>query len=439
MTKDVGPKYPDAALHRAFVLSCLFLASNSLAQQPSPPTQAASAPSTVSPAIQERDVFNGNPEAAARLDNAPIDPTLAGFIPIPGSDSMIKPYGTAKLDVIHDFNPAGEANAFITSTIPVGPITNAQNTAISARQSKIGLEFRRPTPLGDLRVVYENDFYDFTTGKTTFNLRQFYGQVDNLLAGFTYSTILDPDAMPDTLDFEGPGSMVFIRQAGVRYTFPLDADKKQTLAVAIENGTSDIQYEVPAPTPVTVTPTSPWPDMHIRYRYEGETGHVQLGAVFRSVGGYADDLAQQHVFGYGASLAGSQQIGTDFIMGQATYGRGIARYIQDLTGLGGDVGLENGKMVGNDAFGAYLAYQHYWHPDLRSSVMYGYTWLDSKGKTFTSTFHDSNYVGANLIWNPKSATLHVGLELLYGNQMLVDGEKGSATRIQVSFSYDLVK
>jgi hypothetical protein len=31
----------------------------------------------VSPAIRERDMFNGNSEPAARLDNAPIDPTLA--------------------------------------------------------------------------------------------------------------------------------------------------------------------------------------------------------------------------------------------------------------------------------------------------------------------------------------------------------------------------
>ncbi len=425
-------------MNRLLAAGCLLAAGHAVAQQQSPPAPVGNG-TAVSPAIQERDVFNGNSESAARLDNAPIDPSLQGFITIPGTSSMIKPYGTAKLDVIHDFNPAGEATAFITSTIPVGPITNAQNTAISARQSKIGLEFRRPTPLGDLRVVYENDFYDFTTGKTQFNLRQFYGQVDNLLAGFTFSTILDPDAMPDTLDFEGPNSMLFIRQAGVRYTFTLDAGKKQTLAVAIENGTSDIQYEVPAPAPVTVTPTSPWPDFHIRYRYEGETGHIQLGTVFRSVGGYADDLGQQHVFGYGASLSGSQQIGTDFIMGQATYGKGIARYIQDLTGLGGDVGAVNGKLVGNDAFGAYLAFQHYWRPVLRSSVMYGYTWLDSKDKTFTSTFHDSNYVGANIIWNPKNSTLNVGLELLYGNQMLVDGEKGSATRIQMSFSYDLVK
>jgi hypothetical protein len=38
-----------------------------------------------------------------------------------------------------------------------------------------------------------------------------------------------------------------------------------------------------------------------------------------------------------------------------------------------------------------------------------------------------------------AALLGVGLELRYGSQMLVDGKKGGATRIQMSFSYDLVK
>ena len=430
---------------RGCLLASLLVASSVLADEAAtdtntPAPTATTATSTVSQAVRQRDMFNDQSGPAARLDNAPIDPTLAGFILIPGTTSMFKPYGTAKVDVIHDFNPAGESDAFITSTIPVGPIENAQNTAISARQSKVGLEFRRPTPLGDLRVVYENDFYDFTTGKTTFNLRQMYGQVDNILAGFTYSTIMDPDAMPDTLDFEGPNSLLFIRQAGVRYTIPLDSSKQQTLAIAIENGTSDIVYAVPAPAPVTITPTSPWPDIHVRYRYEIDTAHIQLGAVLRDVGGYAADIAEKHVIGFGGSLSGTQQIGEDFVMGQATYGKGISRYIQDMTGLGGDVGVNsNGELVANDAFGAYLSYQHYWQPALRSSIMYGYAWLDSKDKTLTSTFHDSTYTAANVIWNPKNSSLNVGLEVLYGEQHLVDGQKGSATRIQISFQYDLVK
>ena len=141
------------------VVFFLVCAAPAIAQQA--PAPAESQTKTTS-AIQQRDVFSGEHESAARIDNKPLDPSLAGFIEIPGTSSRIKPYGNAKLDVIHDFSPAGEEDAFITSTIPVDSTLSADNTSLSARQSKIGLEFRRPTKVGDLRVVYENDFYDFT-------------------------------------------------------------------------------------------------------------------------------------------------------------------------------------------------------------------------------------------------------------------------------------
>jgi hypothetical protein len=394
----------------------------------------------VSPAIQQRDVFNGHTQAAPRLDNAPIDPSLAGFIPIPGTSTSIKPYGNAKLDVIHDFSPAGESDAFITSTIPVDNTIGADNTSISARQSRIGLEFRRPTHGGDLRVVYENDFYDFNTGKTQFDLRHFYGQVANVLAGFTFSTIVDPDAMPDTLDFQGPGALVFVSQAGVRYTRGFGTKRKQSLAIAIENPASDIVYSSAGPQPIAITPTSPVPDTHVRYRYEGDTGHVQVGAVLRSVGGFAANVGEKHVAGIGVSVAGSQKLGSDYVLYQGAIGKGFARYIQDTAGLAGDVGVDaSGKIVANDVGSFYVAYQHYWSDSLRSSLIYGHAQVDSEHKTLTTTFRDSTYAAGNVIWNAKDSSLNLGIEFMWGQQTLATGQKGDASRIQVSFQYDLVK
>jgi hypothetical protein len=421
----------------AFVLGATPL----LAQQPSAPSPP-SAPdeAQVSPAIQERDVFNGHTQAAPRLDNAPIDPSLAGFIPIPGTSTMFKPYGNAKLDVIHDFAPAGEHDAFITSTIPVDNTFGADNTAISARPSRIGLDFRRPTRKGDLRVVYENDFYDFNTGKTQFDLRHLYGQVANLLAGFTFSTIVDPDALPDTLDFQGPGSLVFVSQAGVRYTRGFGQQKKHSLAVAIENPTSDIVYASAGPQPIGITPTSPLPDTHLRYRYDGDSGHVQIGTVFRSIGGFAANVGEKHVAGIGVSVTGSQKLGSDYILFQGAIGKGFARYIQDTSGLAGDVGVDaSGKVVANGVGAFYVAYQHYWRDSFRSSLIYGRAEVDSEHKTLTTTFHDSTYASGNVIWNPKDSSLNVGVEFMWGQQMLATGQKGSASRVQVSFQYDLIK
>jgi hypothetical protein len=406
---------------------------------PTPSAAIATGPVEVSEAIQNRDVLSKNPDAVARIDNAPLDPEQIGFIPIPGTQTRIRFGGHAKIDVMRDFRPAGEADSFITSTIPVGDVPPVENTSMSARPSKLSMEFRGPGPRGDLRVYYENDFYDSTTGKMQFHLKHLYGQLWNVLVGYTYSTINDVDSMPDTLDAEGPPGLVFVRGPVIRYTFGLGARKRETFAIAVEKAASDIVTEVPNP-PVTVTPTAPMPDFHLRFRQEYDSGHVQLGVVLRSVGGYTSTLATKHVLGWGASLSGSKQLGSDYLLFQGSYGEGFARYIQDIAGLGADVGVDpGGKVVAIPVAGSSIAYQHYWRERVRSSLFYGFAWADSTGMRYTTTFHRSDYAGANVIWSPKDTLFNVGLEYLWGRQDLSTGEWGWANRLQMSVQYDIVR
>ena len=412
---------------------------------PATPTAPAGAPTApaagqVASAIQRRDVLTQNPAAAARIDNVPMDPERKGFIELPGTSTRIKFGGNAKLDVIHDFRPAGESDSFVTSTIPIGDVPAADDTSLSARQSRLSTDLRQPTRIGELRVFYENDFYDLTTGETQFNLRHFYGQVANVLGGFTYSTLMDADSMPDTLDYGGPGSMIFMLQPVLRYTVGLDTKKQHTLAFAIEKGQSDIVVAV-AGDPVVITPTSPAPDFHTRYRFDGETGHMQLGAVMLSVDGYASTGEAFHVFGGGMSLSGSKRVfGGDYLLFQGSYGKGMGRYMQDVTGLAPDVGLDQGgRVVANASAGYYLAYQHYWNRALRSTATYGFAWVDSKDKTFTTTFNQSEYAAVNAIWSLRDTPFNIGIEYLWGRQQLKSGESGDANRLQFSIQYDIVR
>src|SRR5262249_44576155 len=148
----------------------------------------------------------------------------------------------------------GSTDDFIVATIPTDVDTSADNTRIHARQTRFNLELRRPTPKGDLRIVFENDFFG-DSGERAFNLRHAYGQLANVLVGFTVSTLADPDARPDTLDYEGPPARVSARHAQLRYTLPLPA--KQSLAVAVEDPKSDIASDSNG---LLVTPRTPWPD-----------------------------------------------------------------------------------------------------------------------------------------------------------------------------------
>ena len=271
-------------------------------------------------------------------------------------------------------------------------------------------------------------------------LRHAYGQIWNLLAGYSFSALVDVDSMPDTLDFEGPGSMVYVMQPQVRYTLPLDTAKKHTLAFSLERGTSDILTQVPT-TQVTVTPTSPWPDGVIRYRYEGARGHFQAGAVFRSVGGYVGDTAQRHTFAWGVSLAGAAHVGErDNFLYQLNAGKGMGRYVEDVQGLAPDVGIDrHGHLAALPLCSGFLGYQHYWSETLRSTLTYGYLKVDSKEYRFTTDFYRSDYGAVNLIWNPRGTSFNFGVEYLYGDQVLRTGRSGHANRVQISIQYDLLK
>ena len=146
-------------------------------------------------------------------------------MPLFGTKTWIKLGGYAKVDAIMDSTKVGNPNKFATGSIPVtGDPTfdSDQEFNLHAKQTRLSFELRSPTQLGSLRIYYENDFYG--GGSATdmeYNLRHFYGQVANLTVGQTWTAFFDPDALPDTLDFAGPGVQAVVRQPQVRYTFTL--------------------------------------------------------------------------------------------------------------------------------------------------------------------------------------------------------------------------
>ena len=393
------------------------------------------------PQTQTRAVFSEDRTAAARIDNVPIDPDMQGFFRVGDSSTLMRLGGYAKLDVIHDFKLPGDPDAFVTSTFPLAPVPAANSTNIHVRQSRFSVELRRPTPLGDLRVLYENDF--FGAGPTILNLRHLYGQVRNVLVGWTYSTFMDVDSLPDTLDYQGPGSMIYIFQPQFRYTLPLN--KENSLAFGVEKPSTDIRITNPTGASIRATPTTPIPDFVVRYRYEVERGHLQLGSVLRSVGGFAPvdtegNFVSKHVFGWGVNLSGSVKTHKeDSLLFQGAYGNGIGRYIEDMTGLGPDAALNaSNQLKATPALGTFIAYEHYWNERWRSTGTYGYTILQREAGQRDTFFHKSDYASANLIWNP-AGNFNMGVEYLYGNLYAKNGDKGYGSRLQLSMQYDFYK
>src|SRR6185295_1815391 len=143
-----------------------------------PPTP----PSThVGQATANHQTFSQDELAAARIDNAPLDPKYPGFFRIPGTPTFLKIGGYFKTDVLYDGKPAGDPEKFVPSSIPSG-VPGVNNTTVSIRPSRINLDFRVPVKsVGDVRFFVEADF--FGSSSTTPRLRHAYTQVKNILIG----------------------------------------------------------------------------------------------------------------------------------------------------------------------------------------------------------------------------------------------------------------
>jgi hypothetical protein len=90
------------------------------------------------------------------------------------------------------------------------------------------------------------------------------------------------------------------------------------------------------------------------------------------------------------------------------------------------------------AVATYGAFQHWWIPRLRSNVIYSFVQIQNTQAQLASTYHQGQYTGGNLIWNP-FGSLTVGGEFLYGWRVNKDTSTGNAPRIQFSAKYNFVR
>jgi hypothetical protein len=214
-----------------------------------PSAQPITVPAGEQSQTNDRHTFLDDQWPAPRVNNAPIDPTLKGFLPIPGTSTIIRLSGSARLDAIADDSNNGNPNEFIPSSFPVPGQPGAggpSRSQVEAKGARITFELRRPVGEDNsLRVYFENDFFgDASSSDMVYRLRHLYGQAWNLLVGQTFSNFMDIDAFPDVVDYEGPNGLVNKRQPQIRYIQPF-FDTKLQLALRSNNPTSKLTQTTP--------------------------------------------------------------------------------------------------------------------------------------------------------------------------------------------------
>ena len=389
-----------------------------------------------------REVANQDPDSAPRINNEEIDPALRGYFRLPGTGTLIKLGGFVKTDVFVDANQAGSFyGQYVPSSFPSSPQPHTVNATVSMRPSRFSVEFLQPVDGSDnadsVKAYLEYDFmglYD----RNSLRMRQFYAQYKNVLVGQTWSSFGDPDAFPDTLEFEGPPGIMGLRQPMIRYTHPLNT--ANSLGFSVEKSGSDTPFSTQYGSPVG---SSTRPDLIGFYRYENAYGHLYFAFASRSVGGVIPNSTtpdlKNHVDGFGGSLSGVWGTKHDNVVFQAIFGKGISNYYNDNFGLGSDVGFDaRGHLVATPSGSGSFGYQHYWTKMLRSTFSYGYLQINNTAADPETNYHISHYATANLIVQPTVRVLF-GAEYIYGSLERKDGFKWIAPRVQASVSYYLNK
>jgi hypothetical protein len=368
--------------------------------------------------------------------------SFPGSFKIPGTNTSMKFGGYVKADFLHDMKQnVGDFPAGWRFSVDPQDLAHKGNTRFDARASRLNFETQTPTSAGVVRTFVETDAFgdagdtDQTTmNGTFFRIRQAYGVLGNWMAGQATTNFAEFSAFPEVLDFNGPSGQTNLRQGQLRYTAPLGL--KATLSLSAENPNADL---------VGASSTNKIPDLTAKVLFKGDRGTASIEGVARR---FSNDTGAG-VNGWGIGTSGSfKTVGRDRLQYNAIYGDGIGRYLQQAIFMSGGKDPVTGNLVKFKSYGGYVAYQHWWDAEFRSTVAVGYSRMKNIAADLGG-FATSNAEGGpsdvlkslhtNIIWSP-TPKVNLGLEYMWGYRARPvpsdnGGLTGTFSRVQASAQY----
>jgi len=347
---------------------------------------------------------------------------IGGGFRLPGSETSVRLYGYAEAHAIHDLKAPGPSDNFTDLTFQPLPSDNVPKgkTKLTAQTSRFGFESATPTSLGSFNTKLEMDFYAYSgaTGADNRNrlrLRHAYGEYAGFLVGQTWSTFMDLDDLPETVDFNGPIGAPFSRRTMVRYTYA-DAKAGYKFTFAAEDpedqfGGGSSNERMP----------------QLIGRFDKS---FDWGAVNARVLGHEKRSATQSKRGFGVGVGGSYKLtDKDLLMGQYT------RVDGDIDQLYGSNGYAIDATTGAITFdknqGLVLGYTKTFSDQLRGSVVLGLNRGDTaqavNNKTLSQLF-------VNLIYSPIK-NVELGAEYIHGQRKTFSPETGTMSRFDLMGRY----
>ncbi|AWF80583.1 hypothetical protein BTJ40_07040 [Microbulbifer sp. A4B17] len=358
-----------------------------------------------------------------------------GSIPVLGSRTRIKINGFTELDASYDTGAIVSPAEFRTSAIVTRDRTAAEGkdgkTNVTVQNST--LSFKARTPWGD-RLIQNEFSMVALQGPTvsepflSLELEIAYGQVSDILLsgdlrlGLDWSTFSNLTAVPNTLDYEGPNSVITLIRPVARWNRKYDPTL--TLQVSLDAPTDRVFQNA--------LEVSRWPDFVVAVISQTDRINFQGSFILRDLRGSGEPQSAVSDTGWGINLSGvidmPGKLAPDFASYSFSYGYGYGSLMDDRP-PDASYDFVNNRLEAIPTFGWYLAYQHWWSPCLYTVATYGLVGQDNLDFQPGSSFHQTQFSSINLTWTPTSHWLF-GLEALYGTREDKDGAYGSVWRAQ---------
>ena len=323
--------------------------------------------------------------------------------------------GYVRATAEYDFGGIVDNIDFIPAYIPNGSKIRNQ-FQMDAGTSTIFLKLVGHTKiLGDF-VVYTAG--NFRNGSSKgFQLRNAYVSFRDITVGYTYGGFMDLGALPSTIDFQGPDGATFYRATQRAYTY---------------KGLKNFRFNASIEMPFTA---------YAQYGWNSKS-HLRVGGLIRSMT-YTDAQSDKAhaVTGFGVQASATFNLGRQWqVFGQATYGKGIGQYLNDISNLNVDIVPDpdnEGKMQALPMLGWYAGLQYNISPKVFLSSTYSMSRLYSENgypANEADTYRYGQYFVANLFWNV-TPDMQVGAEYLRGWRTNFDSSANHANRMNLLVQY----
>ena len=353
--------------------------------------------------------------------------------------------GKLSVSGLSGFN--GEMDSFDVKFLPSGISVPTDYVKSFASRVSCTLNFKARAKIGKYKVLTFLQIKGNSTKDIAIN--QAYISLGGFSLGMIPSFFMDLEAGAMSTEL-APNNPTDINHTLLGYTHRFK--DRLTVGLALENSSLNLDHY--SSEALVKTDFQPMPDIAGHIKYKWGNGHVQLGLLYRNLAYWAVESTTQysyegwtgHTQGYGISLSSNIKPLKDLkISGQFVYGRGIAEYMPNLSGLNINVGIADKKHDIYNTMGTIpvcegmLAAQYNWLDNWSASVIGGLSHrFDAEGVESYSTFRTSHYIIGNVFYYIKDIA-YAGLEYIYGENHVdicktdivqpVDFEKGHANRI----------